>query len=318
MSADPSSTSSSSSSTIESLASKCRVATAHDTVLNSECAYTFHSPFTTDKGIVVNLQTFMGTIEEMALEGTDSQPKEGIFVRIVKKRVEKESDAMETLEDAPSGASTAQPTKLGIGVQGGFQGEDDKFQIVTDYSVVVLSMDGSDGNGPKVVEEKPFLAESKATDFPEAVTKSVDSVIHHAGMAVQQDLKVWELDDEPKPVSKYYEALPFVDNGVMISPNSSEWKCEKSGATENLWLNLSDGYIGGGRKNWDGSGGSNGALDHFEETGKQYPLVVKLGTITADLETADCYSYAPDEDGPVKIPNLAELLEKRGIKVSAM
>ena len=104
----------------------------------------------------------------------------------------------------------------------------------------------------------------------------------------------------------------------MISPDPGEWKCEHSGATENLWLNLSDGYIGGGRKNWDGSGGSNGALDHFMETGQQYPLVVKLGTITADIETADCYSYANDEDGPVKIPNLAEMLEKRGINVTAM
>jgi ubiquitin carboxyl-terminal hydrolase 5/13 len=59
-------------------------------------------------------------------------------------------------------------------------------------------------------------------------------------------------------------------------------------------------------------------LDHYVETGKKYPLVVKLGTLTADVDTADCYSYAPDEDGPVKIPNLAELLEKRGIKVAAM
>ncbi len=95
-------------------------------------------------------------------------------------------------------------------------------------------------------------------------------------------------------------------------------KCEKSGATENLWLNLSTGFIGGGRKNWDGSGGSNGALDHFTETGEKYPLVVKLGTITGDVETADCYSYAKDEDGPVKIPNLADLLQKRGINVSSM
>jgi ubiquitin carboxyl-terminal hydrolase 5/13 len=59
-------------------------------------------------------------------------------------------------------------------------------------------------------------------------------------------------------------------------------------------------------------------LDHYNETGQIYPLVVKLGTITADISTADCYSYAPDEDGPVKIPNLIELLEKRGIKVAAM
>ena len=95
-------------------------------------------------------------------------------------------------------------------------------------------------------------------------------------------------------------------------------QCEKSGDTENLWLNLSTGYIGGGRKNWDGSGGSNGALDHYHDTGDKYPLAVKLGTITEDVDIADCYSYAKDEDGPVKIPNLAELLEKRGIKISGM
>jgi ubiquitin carboxyl-terminal hydrolase 5/13 len=103
---------------------------------------------------------------------------------------------------------------------------------------------------------------------------------------------------------------------VLIDPNPSAWKCQKSGDNENLWLNLSDGYIGGGRKHWDGSGGSNGAMDHYHETGRKYPLVVKLGTITADLDTADCYSYAPDEDGPVKVPNLAQLLEQRGIKIA--
>ena len=70
-------------------------------------------------------------------------------------------------------------------------------------------------------------------------------------------------------------------------------KCEKTGEkTDHLWLNLSDGFIGGGRKNWDGAGGTNGALDHFIETGEKYPLVVKLGTITEDITTADCYSYA--------------------------
>lgn len=41
-------------------------------------------------------------------------------------------------------------------------------------------------------------------------------------------------------------------------------------------------------------------------------------TITEDVSTADCYSYAKDEDGPVKIPNLKELLEKRGIMVAGL
>lgn len=33
-------------------------------------------------------------------------------------------------------------------------------------------------------------------------------------------------------------------------------------------------------QNWDGSGGNGAALRHFESTGRKYPLVVKLGTIT--------------------------------------
>ena len=292
---------------ILALAGQCRVASAHDSVLNSECCFTFHSPYTTAKGILVNLNTFMGTCQDMAMskDSSGSNSKE-LFVRIVKQRVQKKDN-----EDANGDNKT--PTKLAIGVEGGFQTEEDKYEDITTYSVVVMEQGKSDS-----IVELPYSEETKQT-FPEMVIQSVDSIIHHAGMTVQQDVKVWQLDaDEEIPVSKYAENLPFVDNGVVIDPNPKTWKCQKSGDTENLWLNLSDGYIGGGRKNWDGSGGSNGALDHYEETGCLYPLVVKLGTITADLDTADCYSYAKDEDGPVKIPNLAQMLEMRGINVSAM
>ena len=73
---------------------------------------------------------------------------------------------------------------------------------------------------------------------------------------------------------------------------------QKSGDIENY------GFIGGGRKNWDVTGGSNGALDHYIETGEKCPLVVKLGTITSDLDASDCISHSKDEDCPVKIPNL--------------
>src|SRR3546814_3470010 len=75
---------------------------------------------------------------------------------------------------------------------------------------------------------------------------------------------------------------------------------------ENLWLNLSTGHIGSGRRNWDGTGGTGAALHHFEETGSLYPLVVKLGTITP--QGADVWSYAPDEDRLVTDPKLAERL----------
>ncbi len=286
---------------IESLKLKCRIATPSDTVVHSECAFTFYTPFSNEFGILVNLHTFAGTVPELACRGSDNSKE--ICLRIVKDRIPK----------LPTNDNTAkEPTKLAIGGEGGFLTDEDKFEVWTKHSVVVVDTSGV------ILAELPYDDTSKAT-FPKEVIQSVESIIHHVGLAVQQDLTNWQ-DEEEIPVTKYFENLPFVDNGVAISPDSKQWKCAKSGATENLWLNLSDGYIGGGRKNWDGSGGSNGALDHFVETGEQYPLVVKLGTITTEGSTvhADCFSYATDENGPVKIPNLAELLARRGIQVTGL
>lgn len=287
----------------------CRVASAHDPVNNSECCYTFHTPFT--ESILVNLQSFTATCEQMSMLLEDS-PK-AIFVRISKARVEKNSPNETSKTEAEAGTEKLAPTKLAIGVEGGFPLEDEKFEIISKHSVVV--MERNEQGEPKILVEMEF-SEATRNDFPEQIIRSVDSILQHAGVALQQDVKAWTNEDEVIPVSKYANDLPFVENGVLIDPNPSAWKCQKSGDNENLWLNLSDGYIGGGRKHWDGSGGSNGAMDHYHETGRKYPLVVKLGTITADLDTADCYSYAPDEDGPVKVPNLAQLLEQRGIKIA--
>jgi len=328
---------------IQNLAGQCKVALASQTVSKGECCYTFYNPFSSNDGIVVNLNTFIGTIPDMAFnnmpndsgEPQQQQQQRGLFLRIVKKRVEKTttttttttattSSSMDTGdgETAPAPAPVA-PTKLAIGVEGGFSlsPDEDKYETITTYSVVVLEADTT--TTTKVVAEVPYDINDDTikSTFPMMVSQSVDSIIHHVGMSVQQDLTAWQ-DDEVVPTTKYYKDLPFVDNGVQISPDPKSWKCQKRGDTENLWLNLSDGFIGGGRKNWDGSGGSNGALDHFEETGEKYPLVVKLGTITTDPTTgevsADCFSYAKDEDGPVQIPNLAELLLRRGIKVAGL
>ncbi|KAL7554828.1 hypothetical protein ACHAWF_018477 [Thalassiosira exigua] len=274
---------------ITKLAAKCRVATPHDVVTNSECVYTFHSPFTSEKGILVNLKTFVGTVDELAFAADDDGAESpALFVRICKTRVPKEGGGGGDDEKVDA-------VKLGVGVEGGFQSDQDKYDTIESFAIVMMGK-GADGDGKaQVLIEMPYDDDSK-NSFPMLVSQSADAIIHHAGLAVKQDLSAWELDEEPKPVSKYAESLPFVENGVKVSPNPSDWKCEKSGDKENLWLNLSDGFIGGGRKNWDGSGGSNGALEHFIETGEKYPLVVKLGTITEDISTADCYSYAKDED----------------------
>ena len=57
----------------------------------------------------------------------------------------------------------------------------------------------------------------------------------------------------------------------------------------NLWLNLTDGVILCGRGNSAGMGNEH-AVAHFNETG--FPLVVKLGTLTATA--AEVYSYPED------------------------
>ena len=75
-------------------------------------------------------------------------------------------------------------------------------------------------------------------------------------------------------------------------------RCGGCGMYKNLWLNLSDGFIGCGRKHWDGSGGNECALRHYslhknEADRKVYfSMVVKLGTISQ--YGADVFDYAKD------------------------
>ena len=117
-------------------------------------------------------------------------------------------------------------------------------------------------------------------------------------------------DGEKRKVSKHAKHLLQLNNGVKIPV--SNWKCQKCDLKENLWLNLTDGSILCGRKFFDGSGGNNHALQHYEEF--KYPLAVKLGTITST--TADVFSY--DEDEMVDDPFLSKHLAHFGINIAIL
>uniref|UniRef100_A0AAR2J3S6 Ubiquitin carboxyl-terminal hydrolase n=1 Tax=Pygocentrus nattereri TaxID=42514 RepID=A0AAR2J3S6_PYGNA len=121
---------------------------------------------------------------------------------------------------------------------------------------------------------------------------------------------VQQWDGEVRQESKHAAELKQLDNGVKIPP--SGWRCEVCDLQENLWMNLTDGKVLCGRRYFDGSGGNNHALQHFQQTG--YPLAVKLGTITPD--GADVYSY--DEDDMVLDSKLAEHLSHFGIDMMTM
>ena len=86
--------------------------------------------------------------------------------------------------------------------------------------------------------------------------------------------------------------------------------CSSCQLSTNLWLCLTCGNTGCGRKNWDGTGGNNHAISHFEQTG--HPVVVKLGTITAE-GSASLYCYSCNNE--VRDEFLTEHLTCIGIEI---
>ena len=62
---------------------------------------------------------------------------------------------------------------------------------------------------------------------------------------MQDEVASWE---EELAVSKYAESLEQQPAHKLIPSNPAEWRCEETGVTENLWLNLGTGHIGSGRQ----------------------------------------------------------------------
>ena len=253
----------------------CRIATPQDTVYSQECVYTFHTPYTTKQGILVHCNTFIGTIESMAMQqqhplnrhnnNAGDETEVAIFVRIVKDYVAKEETSTTTtaLEDNINNNNDpihpmVIPTQLGIGIPGGFPTAEDRYETTTRYSIVVQVQPSE---GPNQRWEFPYTIDesisSSSSSIPSVIQQSVNSIIHHVGAAIQTDVQAWSADQHDViPISKYCETIPYVDNGITIDPNPSSWKCQsntssKGDADTNVWLNLSDGYMGGGRKHWD-------------------------------------------------------------------
>jgi len=208
-----------------------------------------------------------------------------------------------SIDASAATAPAKKPDRLAIGVPGGF--------------------DGGEGGGPPTVTHKAsalvVLPAGLSLPLPcRALPDDLQAALAAAAAADDAAragaVTAWE--EDPRPVSRYAAALPQLEAGLgaagrAVPSDPAAWKCDETGVTENLWLNLSTGFIGSGRANWDGSGGNGAALRHFEATGRRYPLAVKLGTITAS--GGDVYSYAADEDDLVVDPGLADHLAWWGI-----
>lgn len=256
-----------------------------DKVYKDECMLSFDSPFS-PSGIFVNLSTWFSFGEDMLQFDTGSiDGSTTLYLNIKSQKI---------IKDEPRDVSV-----LAIGVEGGFAAGDDGIEIQTDYSLYI--------HPDKKYIPLPCL------EIPDIVTMAIDAIKAHTGNIVQEEIASWQ--DEIRE-SKYSDNLTQLDNGVKVPPDSSKWICGGCGAQENLWVNLSDGYIGCGRKNWDGSGGCGESLIHYEKEGCKFPLAVKLGTITP--EGADVFSYSPDENDMVTDKHLENHLSHWGIKLANM
>uniref|UniRef100_A0A6V2MYT4 Uncharacterized protein n=1 Tax=Emiliania huxleyi TaxID=2903 RepID=A0A6V2MYT4_EMIHU len=269
-------------------------ATEYDKVYNDECVLSFDSPFSPG-GLYVSLRTYLG-FGAQHVQAASMRSGETLYVHLQKRRT------LRPKSDAPDAA----PTKMALGVEGGFSVDGPQYDESTEAALVLMP------SGERV----PLPCQ----ELPEFVSTCCQAIVTHVGAMQQrkESAVAWEAETLP---SKYAEELVQLPPHKKISPDPAAWVCEESGMRENLWLNLSDGHIGSGRRQWDGSGGTNGALNHYEETKKHFPphgfpLVVKLGTITP--HGADVYSYADDENSEVTDPKLAEHLAHWGIDVMRM
>lgn len=272
-----------------------------DKVYKEECVYSFVTP-EHEGGLYINLATFQAIGRNFIQ--LDRQ-KTGCKVYLLQKFRRYKKIRKEGLQavDADN-----RPKKLAIGVEGGFQLDEDVFWIDKEYFIATFL-----GDENEHVYKYPFQSDFPQLNGREKLEEIISELIKSEDSNKMESFKMHE---EEIHVSKYAENLPQLDNGVKISPNSKDWKCAESGMAENLWLNLSTGHIGSGRQYFDGSGGTGAALKHYIDTGRKYPLVVKLGTITPN--GADVYSYAEDEDSMVKDPWLSQHLEHWGINMITM
>ncbi|XP_006757624.1 PREDICTED: ubiquitin carboxyl-terminal hydrolase 5 isoform X2 [Myotis davidii] len=270
-----------------------RVPKAGDRVHKDECAFSFDTP-ESEGGLYICMNTFLG-FGKQYVERHFNKTGQRVYLHLRRTRRLKEEDTTTGTGDPPR----KKPTRLAIGVEGGFDISDDKFEYDEDVKIVILpdyleiARDGL-GGLPEFVRDR--------------VTSAVEALLSADSASRKQEVQAW--DGEVRQVSKHAFNLKQLDNPARIPPCG--WKCSKCDMRENLWLNLTDGSILCGRRYFDGSGGNNHAAEHYRETG--YPLAVKLGTITPD--GADVYSY--DEDDMVLDPNLAEHLSHFGINMLRM
>ncbi|KAF0045538.1 hypothetical protein F2P81_002067 [Scophthalmus maximus] len=275
-----------------SVLSTIRVPKPGDRVHKDECALSFSSP-DNEGGLYVCMNSFLG-FGSQYVDRHHARTGQRAYLHITRTRKTKKEEDINTGSGHPP---KKKPTRLAIGIEGGFDVEQEQYE--EDIKVVILP-------------DRQEVTSEDLTTMPDVVKERVS--LSMAGImaadSVSHTLQVQQWDGEVRQESRHAADLKQLDNGVKIPP--SGWRCDVCDLQENIWMNLTDGKVLCGRRYFDGTGGNNHALLHFQQTG--YPLAVKLGTITPG--GADVYSY--DEDDMVLDSKLPEHLAHFGINMMTM
>lgn len=143
-----------------------------------------------------------------------------------------------------------------------------------------------------------------------AVVQAVERVKASLNAAQQERVEQWLSPTLPCEHSLCLQ--PAAEASATVGRVEGPVQCRSCDLRENIWMCLHCGFLGCGRRQFDGSGGNNHAIDHALATG--HSVVVKMGTIHMDgtgAAVADTYCYSCDE--PVVDPELETHLLLLGI-----
>jgi len=116
----------------------------------------------------------------------------------------------------------------------------------------------------------------------------VDGILKANTFAQQEEVKAWELELETCE-----HILLLQQEPAREIPSGDLGHCNGCELNENLWLCLTCGNLGCGRRQFGGTGGNNHGVEHTQES--RHPVAVKLGSLTAE-GNADIYCYSCDEE----------------------
>ena len=159
--------------------SNIRRPSATDIVYNDECIISFDSPFSLT-GIYVNLKTFLSyglnSLKYDIDAASTSAATPTLYAWILKTKVPR-------IPEHGATSLEENPTKMAIGIEGGFKTEDQKYEILT--SVHVVSMIGKE-------ERVTFEYPGSNGELPTFVSDVVAAVASHVSSAVATTESTWE------------------------------------------------------------------------------------------------------------------------------